>query len=238
MSTSRSSLLHLCTRVVLVVVISVCTTSVSAVIVGTYVDADALGPTPNTTPSSAFSPTYAGLFNDGLWDQRYNIGLDDTGTPGSGATNDVMEAGPSSAGPFGNDPVPVITTTVTGLPASNYYIYAVYASLANGVNHWGIRAGISGNTLVSYNDLNGTDTGILEGTGVHVYQVLLGIASGTSISVDVSNSLNAIDERAWYEGIAYAEVPEPSSAGVILVLGALLLTLRRWRSCSHQRRAD
>jgi hypothetical protein len=197
-----------------------------AAIVGNYFDAIGLGGSANTTPSSAFAPSYANNFGDNLWDDRPNVGLDSAGNPGTGSGNNVLEAGPSATEPT----TPTITTTRTGLPSDLYRVYALFWSFADNVTHWGIQATISGGTLLSYDDRNATDTGILAGPSspVHLFEVQLpGLVSGTSVAIDVKNAVTVDVQRSWYEGLAYDAVPEPGAAGTMMLLGASALLARK-----------
>jgi len=219
-----------------------------AAIIGSYVDAKAqihpnggaggYGSTPetdvdpstysgplNTTPSSAFSAGYSGSFTNNLWDDRgtVGVGLDSAGNL-AGPDGNLIEGGPTSL-----ETVPIITTTVTGLPANNYDVYVLYWSVNNA--DWSIRAKLSTDaSFVEYDDgahagfVAGTDTGISVGT-VDLYEAKIGTVTGTSFAVDVLNTTLA--SRTWYDGVAFVALPEPASLGLFAAGGLLLIRRRR-----------
>jgi hypothetical protein len=199
-----------------------------AAITGTYVDATIDNPTTgqvgNTTPAGAIrSPYFSDA--DNLWTLReFTTGAVEGGT--------LFEANGPSNTPFSED-VPLITTTAQMVPAGLYDVYVIYHSPAN--SNWGVRAGISGGTLGTYNASNGTPTGAV-GAGITEYQAFLGtVASNGTIAVDIQDldvdpNPNSEDRRSWYDGISYQVVPEPSAAAVCLLAVGAFGVRRRNRS--------
>jgi hypothetical protein len=190
----------------------------AAAIYGTYVDADPTGGSPNTIPSTAFpsSFTYAGDYGDNLWDVR----------SGFGANNTVIEAGGNTENP------PLITTSVTGLTSGNYDVFVLFGAAINpaipGVE-WSVRAALHNGTLVEYdkNTPGIIDVGLFPGSSaIELYEAKVGtVSSATSFSVDLRNSTRT-SVATFYDGVAYAPVPEPSSIA-LLSTAALFLVRRR-----------
>lgn len=182
---------------------------------GTYVDA-----TPaNTTPASGtIRVPYTSDPGDNLWTLREFSGVQG---------DNVLEAD----GP-GQEDASLLTTTVTGVTPGVYDVYVIYHR--NGPGDWGVQAGFPGGPLTEYRS-NGTLTGNTSAGGaISEYQAMIGQVTSTgSISVNVdelATNVGGADQRAWYDGISYAPVPEPSAAALgLIALGAGGLPRRRRR---------
>ena len=206
--------------------------SAPAAIIGTYVDAKPSGTaaawaSPNTSPSGAFAFSYTGDSGDGFWDDRTGFGLDSNGT--LSGTRNILEAGTSNV-----ETLPTITTTVSGLALQRYDVYVLYWSTPTTAD-WSVRAKLS--TAASFVEYDrsgtlgtaGTDTSI-NGAGLNLYEAYIGTtATVTSFSVNLLNSTSTdfVNNRTWYDGVAYVELPEPASLGLMGVGGMLLLRRRR-----------
>ncbi len=182
-----------------------------------YTDAS----TSNTTNSdgSAFSPTgpsgSAGAA-DGLWHQYTGYG-----NGGSCFT----------AGDGGTENVPTIKTTVTGLSAGTYDVFAYFWCDPNA--DWGIRGGFETSDLLCFNkqssqfadatQFSGSVT--VTGTGVQLYRVYIGrkvVSEGGSIVVYLDNYDSTfsgnVPTRTTYDGVGVASIsyvedllpPEPN----------------------------
>ncbi len=192
---------------------------------------------------------------DGQWRARTGFGIQPTATtPPSGAglatlNGTVYESG----GNTGGDNAPRLRTTVSGLPVDTYNVYAYFWSDQAG-SPWQIRAGLidDANPLPRYQGsgiattigsaagsapdggnlpvLIATDTagGSNTPSGRRVWQVLLGQQTGSSISVYVEDlpPTNG-NERAWYDGVGYERIPEPTAMALIGIGLPFLIRSRR-----------
>jgi hypothetical protein len=150
----------------------------------------------------------------------------------------VLEA----SGPSGPENVPRLATTVTGLPAGSYEVFAFYWD-QRGLSDWGIRASLqdtAGILLYFGSGLPGempTSTPSGEVTTDSASRFLLRASLGltapesTSITVYIDDLPGAAAngfQRTWYDGIGYRLVPEPTS-GMLAVCGAVVARRRPTR---------
>jgi hypothetical protein len=153
-------------------------------------------------------------------------------------------------------PPPELTTTVTGLTAGTYTIWAFFwDQIDSGTQNWVLSAGLTSGSLATYSApgepvVAGATTINVEYAGnlsfassVNVdgfndgnptllrqlFGINLGdtVVSGGTVGVFIGNDiLTGGSNRAWYEGVGYELVPEPSSSA-LLGLAALALCRRR-----------
>jgi hypothetical protein len=213
-------------------VVALAAVTANAAITGVYVDADAL----NTAPPADLlgTGTSPAAETDDLWQIR----------PGFGDSNTILEAYSDT------ETVPSITTSV-GLPNSLgiYNIRVVYWTNTNAFlgdpnalpfpipsQPWGITAALSGDSLQTLYDPNGTATGTTDQGGVLVQrEFLLGQVSGvSSFAVEIGGTTDNGIVRQWYDGVSYEQVglvPEPNSAVLLLMgMAGLWHASRRRRS--------
>jgi len=129
--------------------------------------------------------------------------------------------------------LPELTMTITGLSAAETYdVYAVYwAKNPDKVSSWWYTfAAMEGDPLIlcSYATADNVflDDG---GTGVQGCEKKLGTISGvTEFSVVLQQPIDeaGVDQRAWFDGVSYTVVPEPSAIA-LLAVGLAALALRR-----------
>ena len=213
-----------CSRIsyCLALLVTLVAAKAQAAIVGTYVDAT----TSNTALNTNIVTIGSEIDTDNLWYLRTGVGQSDTVLTSQGG----LPVGP------GEEDSPMLTTTVTGLAAGTYNVYVLYETFTG--RPWNVRAAISGNSLVTYDEFNGVDTGISFQSGAIILrQALLGsVVSAGTIAVDIDDAglmgsfdpENLQDARSWYDGISYQLVPEPSSLTLALYgLGVCALARRR-----------
>lgn len=179
--------------------------------VKTYVDG-----TPQNTrlatggPLAPTGPAAAMGVAEGQWHQRSGFG-------NGGSVYTSAEAGAEDA--------PVLRTTVPGLPAGTYDVWAHF--WANPTSDWRLKAGLRMETLQVYRSMAArrveagehSGTVILSGTGgVQLYEAYLGrvtLASGDSLAALVddhairtgtADSLVGDVSRTWYDGISWRQV--------------------------------
>ncbi|MCA9258130.1 MAG: hypothetical protein KDA61_02965 [Planctomycetales bacterium] len=175
-----------------------------------YVDA-----TPSNTLQAALSsgPVGAGIAwagttdggaADDQWWYRAAQGLSEattvvpSGTIAFDANSTVMEA----SGVPGQEDAPRLATTVTGLTADTYDVYA-YFWVAGGL--WNLRAGLedSAAPLPVYGSTDGVQVAATD--SLQLRQVFLGQVTGTSITVYAEDrpATGANTDRTWYDGFGY-----------------------------------
>lgn len=147
--------------------------------------------------------------------------------------------------PMYNGNGPRIVTTVGGLPSNTYNVYVLYWT-DQIPNPWRIRAGLTDTTdplplFIGGNapspsapvnqDAGAGDNGTGgAGQGRRLWIASLGQVTGTSIDVYVEDGPAANNnQRTWYDGIAYAAVPEPSSMAMALASAACVAKFVRRR---------
>jgi len=193
-----------------------CCPVAKAAILGTYVDAST---STNTAPLSAFAGSQ--VHTDQKWWDRPLGGFNLN-------NNTVIEATLS-------EDTPVITTTVTGLTSGEYAVYVLYWTfLGSADKDQGIAAALGADPLVEYWRTDGVSfsTGIKhpDTTTTELYQVKIGTFTGTSFAVNVDHagsSLSGVsDERTWYDGVAYVEIPEPAMIGALAIFPVLVCRRR------------
>ncbi|NWK54551.1 PEP-CTERM sorting domain-containing protein [Verrucomicrobiaceae bacterium N1E253] len=138
---------------------------------------------------------------------------------------------------------PEIRTTISGLAAGNYNLYAYYwvggGAAPTGNNRWDIRAGLVSGALTDYEwddapvaDNADIDPDILvdDGGARYLHQINLGVVTvdGAGLAHVYIDDFSGNDNRTWYDGVGYELVPEPSSTA-LLGLGGLTLMIRRRR---------
>lgn len=157
-----------------------------------------------------------------------------------------------------SDDMPELTTQITGLADGTYTIWVFYwDQVVSDTQNWIISAGLTSGSLSSYSspgepavagattvgvsDANGlsftTSVDTIENPGSstaerRMFGVNLGdvtVSGGSAVNVYVDNLIgNGSLNRAWYDGVGYELVPEPSSS-LLVGLGVLSLLLRRRR---------
>lgn len=146
---------------------------------------------------------------------------------------------------------PELTTTITGLADGTYAIWTFYwDQTESGTQNWIISTGLTSGSLTTYSSpgqpavTGATTTGVtkasdltfvgtpltVDGTSRDMYGVLLGevvVSGGSAVNVFLGNDISTGNtNRAWYDGVGYEAVPEPSAA-LLGCLGALMLLRRR-----------
>lgn len=189
----------------------------------TYVDAT----TSNTTfgDGSAFAPIGT-TANDGNWGTRTVFG-----NGGEIYTSVAAEDSPE------------LRTTISGLAAGNYNVFAYYWVAGDGAptgnNQWDFATGLSTGATTEYAWNGGTQITSTAGFTVaplitegnrRLFQIDLGpVAADGSGNINVFiNDNPGNDDRTWYDGVGFEPVPEPSSTA-LLGLGGLAMLLRRRR---------
>ena len=191
-----------------------------AAIIGTYVDADP-APAGNTGPAAAISAVDSS--SDNLWFNRA-----DAATSGA-MGGDVLESNGDVGGVgVGGENSPELSTTITGLsPGSTYAIRLVYWAIP-GNSVWGLQGALSGGALTTFDSVNGIATGATTNGGqIAQYQVVLGTVS--TVDQATVNVDDVSGRRAWYDGVSFQVVPEPSSM-VLSLAGLLFAVVCRKRS--------
>ncbi len=201
----------------------------------TFVDADF---STNTT-GQATPITEVEAAND-LWRSRPSFG-----------TNGIFEAD----GNAGAEDAPELVTQIAGLnPGQTYRVWVNFYDVDNDANqNWGIQAGFSSGSLTAFSDSDGpggpnpipgsvdsvlassfsyegTAPSFDDGGGRLLNAGYLGtaVAVGGEISVFIDDLDTGVtsNNRAWYDGVSYEVVPEPT---VALLGGLGLLGLLRRR---------
>ena len=192
----------------------------SATAAPVYVDAT----TSNTSPPAAIVMGGVETDTDNLWFERAQA-VANNGT--------ILTSNANTEGS------PMLTTTVSGLdPLKIYDVYLVFWSVnVEDGGKWGLKGGLTGETLVEYFDDPSTRLGGVHGENVFENHVLIGQVQGvTSFGVDVDDleaPFETSDQRAWYDGVSYNEVgivPEPSAISLLLVGAIGLLAGGRRRT--------
>jgi len=183
--------------------------SAAAGIIGTYVDATLL----NTTPSSAFSVTQSPT--DNLW-------YFDTSRTYCENGNVMVTASDTETDPM-------LTTTVSGLANGTYRVYAV--GWTGNADPWAFTAALAGGPDVACNQYDGLPTGTVTSDKWEFYR-LLGETTVTNGSFFVTVVQRNGYNRAWYDGLSYEMVPEPSAMALAFTGLAGLLSRGR-RKCGR-----
>lgn len=215
----------------------------------TYIDAQE-GPGGNTfaTGGSPGDTSWVGPDSSSLnatqWNKREGIG--DTNGP-------AIFQGSSTT-----TPPPELTTTVTGLAAGTYTIWAFFwDQIDSTTQNWVLSAGLTSGALTTYSAPGEPAVDGATTSGVQ-YAGTLSFASGVNVdgyndgnptllrqlfganlgdlvvsgsgTADVyigNDLLTGAGNRAWFEGVGYELVPEPSSAALITLAGLGVLRRRR-----------
>ncbi len=122
--------------------------------------------------------------------------------------------------------LPQLTTTVAADPSKSYDVYVVFHARNIG-GTWFIYAGLPGDDLVLYDETNASYI-LGEGTLISC-QTKLGTVSGlSSISINVNGPASQTNggQRAWYDGVALVEVPEPATV-LFLGVGGFFAMIRK-----------
>lgn len=189
-----------------------------------YIDATATNTTrADGTPLVTTSGTGQGPA-DGQWQTRLGFG-----NGGTVYTADEVSA----------EDAPALRTTVTGLAAGTYDVWAFFWSDKD--EAWQVQAGLSTASLsfiekqaaahVALGDLSGAD--VSESGDLLLYRVYLGrafVGATGSLFAIIDDGLGANGQsRTWYDGIGYAQVavPEPALLTATLALMAGLGARRR-----------
>ncbi|MBN2211984.1 MAG: PEP-CTERM sorting domain-containing protein [Sedimentisphaerales bacterium] len=157
---------------------------------------------------------------------------------GTGLTNNPVSSKTINGQCFqgsDDDEPPQLTMTATNVldAGKEYFIYVVYwakdPSIVTPTSSWYTRAALEGDPLIDCSFETADNVFAYDGgTGVQGCEVLLGTVSGvTDVSVVVEAPPNQTgDQRAWFDGFSFAEVPEPATM-ILLGLGGLLGLRRR-----------
>jgi hypothetical protein len=177
---------------------------------GTYYDAT----TSNTAASDGTTPWYT-TTSQGINKWNYNS----ASTTAIGGT--VFEG----YSPSGN--VYQLTTTIAGLDSGKTYdVYVVYHARTGGSWNWHTMAALSGTTMIDC-AYNNAEYVLATGTLVSCEKLIGRISGVKSFAVDVDAPQPSSSYiRAWYDGVAIVEVPEPATL-VILGIGSALAFFRR-----------
>ncbi len=208
-----------------------------------YVDAEYNGNTTNAATDSAtdwaLNPIdypNESIRDDNLWEQR-------TSGPGAAAyQSDAWQAWGS-----GEETVPTLITTVTGLEANATYggLRLYFIGKESLTEEWYIDASVDGTNFTTYLDgsananpvntsNNGVGAAITAGSGDTRYYVNLPNATTDgdgNLKIWIRQGTNPGDHRTVYDGIAYETVvvPEPSTF-VLAIFGIVgLFGFARWR---------
>jgi hypothetical protein len=181
-------------------------------------------------PAFGLSPSISGGPAPATWSQPTPNGT-------------ILEA----SGPSGAENAPRLATTVTGLRAGSYEVFAFYWD-QRGLSDWGIRASLQdaagplpyfGSGLPGEMPASAPSVEVAaDNAGRFLLRASIGFTApeSTSITVYIDDrpgaAANGI-QRTWYDGIGYRLVPEPSSA-VLAACGALVAGAFR-RRCSPRR---
>jgi len=151
-----------------------------------------------------------------------------------------------------SDDMPELTTRITGLADGTYELWVFYwDQVVSDTQNWIISAGLTPGALTSFSSpgeptvAGTTKTGVVnagtldftnsvlveEGGGLrNMFGVNLGqvtISGGSAANIYVDNLIGGgSGTRAWFDGVGYELVPEPTSTA-LLSLGALALMRRR-----------
>lgn len=148
-------------------------------------------------------------------------------------------------------PIPELTTTVN-VANGSYDIWVFFwTNVTNATQNWVISTGLTTGSLVTYNAPSKPDLGGVSKVGVsnaadftftsavqvastdasrEMFGVNLGQVNVTDGSFDVFVDMlipgSTTTQRAWYDGVGYELIPEPSTA-LLGGLGLLVLLRRR-----------
>ncbi|ADE53847.1 hypothetical protein [Coraliomargarita akajimensis] len=139
-----------------------------------------------------------------------------------------------------------LRTEITGLADGTYDIWVFYAS--HHVQAWNIAAGLTTGSLTHYDDtIDPTGSGVTDAStlsydgtsptfnltdGVDLLAVKIGrttVTNGSPVNVFVGHQVGIHDDRTWYDGVGYVDIPEPTAYASVIGLSCLLLLCKRKR---------
>lgn len=210
--------------IVMIGVLCLLSGSASAVLIGTFVEARQDG-------SNLSQPLDWDDESIDNWNFKHHHSVNQPTFPLIGGDEYFIMSYNARTG--GDEQAPMITITETGLTEGPYDVYLVYYDSA-GYSGWEpgstIQAALSGQTLMTFDETTGTDTGYTNPawTASHLREVFLGQTGvTTSIAVDVDD-VSGLGADSMWEGISYVLVPEPVTLG-FLAIGGLAVLSRRSR---------
>ena len=202
--------------ILMVLGFSVCAQAILVTdVVGTYYDAttDNTWATdsvsyPNLEDWSYVTPTSV-VYNSWYRKTGSTTAIDGTAFQGEGVT------------------LPELTTTIADLdPIKTYEVYVIYHARNSG-GDWYVYAGLESESLTLYDETNATH--ILSTGTLISCETLLGTVTGVSslsVYIDGPETSSNGGQRAWYDGIALVEVPEPATM-LLLGVGGILVSRKK-----------
>jgi hypothetical protein len=206
----------------------------------TYVDAVS-GVGGNTTLSGGgtFTPPLNGATGaDNNWEQRTTFG----------SSGNIYEAGGEAS-----EDAPTLQTKISGLTAGAAYSVYVHFWDGSGADpDWNVRAGFASGSLTLFGNGVATDAVDLGATGAGLasdltyttaptvfteadrtmFAGLVGnaVADGSgeiAVYIDDLPSTIGANNRTWYDGVSYEQVPEPSALALLMLAAPAAFAVRR-----------
>ena len=131
---------------------------------------------------------------------------------------------------------PEMVTTVSGLAADEYNVYAVYLYRGDGVAQIAsLRANLGGTIADAGTVLldESTLTEVMSyldvdwGVGLGLVGTTAAGATGFTVNIDDNELAGPSSNRIDYIGVAYQAIPEPATLGMVALFGGGILFIRR-----------